>query len=248
MEYVADAREASLGWQGGEPTLAGIDFFERVVSLEAKFASAGATIGNALQTNGILLDDRWGEFLHRHRFLVGVSLDGPKAVHVSVRRDRGGHGSFRRVLAGIETLRRHNVEFNILCVAGPHNMGGVRDLMDFFRSEGFSYVQFIPAMDFQSVEPEAPPAYLITAEEYGDFLVELFDEWYERLPIDLGKGVRRLSNRTWACPTTSASTVKAVTGIVVEYNGDVYPCDFYISRSWFGNDGGTAGVDCSEAH
>jgi uncharacterized protein len=234
MAYVADARIASLSWQGGEPTLAGIEFFERAVALEAEYAAPSTTISNALQTNGILLDDRWGRFLRRFSFLVGVSLDGPEQIHDSVRRDRGGHGSFRRVMAGIDVLRHHGVDFNILCVVGPHNVSRVRELMRFFRGEGFSHLQFMPAMDFQSVEPEVPPSYLITAEEYGEFLAELFDEWYQR-----------------GFPTTSVRTFDAIlqsylglpndlcvygercnAGIVVEYNGDVYPCDFYVSDAW----------------
>jgi len=234
MKYVADARVASLSWQGGEPTLAGIEFFQRAVALEAEYAGPGTTISNALQTNGVLLDDRWGRFLRQYSFLVGVSLDGPEQIHDSVRRDRGGHGSFRRVMAGIDVLRRHGVDFNILCVVGPHNVSRVRELMRFFRGEGFSHVQFMPAMDFQSVEPDAPPSYLITAEEYGKFLVELFDEWYQG-----------------GFPTTSVRTFDAIlqsylgmpndlcvygeqcnAGIVVECNGDVYPCDFYVSDAW----------------
>ena len=234
MEYVADARVASFAWQGGEPTLAGLDFFERVVALEAENAPAGTTIANALQTNAVLLDDRWGEFLRQYSFLVGVSLDGPEEVHDSIRRDRGGHGSFRRVMAGIDALRRHQVEFNILCVVGPHNVGRARDLMRFFRAEGFGHLQFIPAMAFQSIEPDAPAEYLITPTEYGDFLVELFDEWYQQ-------GFPTVSVRTFDSIIQSYLGIandlciyseRCDSGIVVEYNGDVYPCDFYVHPGW----------------
>jgi uncharacterized protein len=231
MQYISDAKVASLSWQGGEPTLAGIQFFQRAVALEAKYAVPGTTISNALQTNGILLDDRWGEFLAAYSFLAGVSLDGPEQVHDSVRRDRGGHGSFRRVMAGIDVLRRHGVEFNILCVVGPHNVTRVRELTGFFRGEGLEYLQFMPAMNFQSVEPEKPPAYLITAAEYGDFLVSLFDEWHEN-------GFPATSVRTFDAILQSYLGVpnglcvysdQCDSGVVVEYNGDVYPCDFYVS-------------------
>ena len=251
MEYVADAHVASFAWQGGEPTLAGLDFFERVVALEAESASGGMTIANALQTNAVLLDDRWGEFLRQYSFLVGVSLDGPEEVHDSIRRDRGGHGSFRRVMAGIEALRRHQVEFNILCVVGPHNVGRARDLMRFFRAEGFSHLQFIPAMAFQSVEPDVPAEYLITPTEYGDFLVELFDEWYQQ-------GFPTVSVRTFDSIIQSYLGIpndlciyseRCDSGIVVEYNGDVYPCDFYVHPGWrLGNImEESLGVDPSEA-
>ena len=234
MEYVADVRVANLAWQGGEPTLAGLDFFQRVVKLEEEYARVGTTIGNALQTNAVLLDDRWGEFLRHYNFLVGVSLDGPEEIHDSVRRDRGGHGSFQRVMAGIDVLRRHQVEFNVLCVVGPHNVGRVRKIVRFFRSEGFTHLQFIPAMAFQSIEPDAAPAYLIGPGEYGEFLVELFDEWYER-------GFPTVSVRTFDAMLQSylgiASDLcvygeRCDSGIVVEYNGDIYPCDFYVHRDW----------------
>jgi uncharacterized protein len=230
MEYIADAHVASFAWQGGEPTLAGLDFFERVVALEAESAPGGMTIANALQTNAVLLDDHWGEFLRQYSFLVGVSLDGPEEVHDSIRRDRGGHGSFRRVMAGIEALRRHQVEFNILCVVGQHNVGRARDLMRFFRTEDFSHLQFMPAMAFQSVEPDVPAEYLITPTEYGDFLVELFDEWYQQ-------GFPTVSVRTFDSIIQSYLGIpndlciyseRCDSGIVVEYNGDIYPCDFYV--------------------
>ena len=234
MDHIADTHVASLSWQGGEPTLAGIEFFERVVALEARYAGPGTTIGNALQTNGILLDDRWGEFLRRYDFLVGVSLDGPEDVHDSIRRDRGGHGSFRRVMTGIDVLRRHQVDFNVLCVVGPHNVGRVRDLMRFFRGEDFRYVQFIPAMNFQSAEPETAPSYLITAEEYGDFLVEVFDEWYEGgFPSTSVRVFDAILQSYLGMPNDlCVYSDRCDAGIVVEYNGDVYPCDFYVNDAW----------------
>jgi len=234
MEYVADTGHASFGWQGGEPTLAGLDFFQWVVELEARHALPGTAISNALQTNGTLLDDNWGSFLSRHDFLVGVSLDGPAAIHNMERTDRGGHGSFRRVMAGIDILQRQDVALNILCVVGTHNVTRARELMSFFRHEGFTHLQFIPAMGFQATEPENPPAYLVSSEAYGDFLVALFDEWYEG-------GIPRVSIRTFDNFLQSYLDIPndlcvhgdiCNAGIVVEYNGDVFPCDFYIHPRW----------------
>ncbi len=234
MEYVADVGQAGFVWQGGEPTLVGLEFFRWVVELEDRHARPGTVIGNALQTNGVLLDDAWASFLKQYDFLVGISVDGPAPVHDIVRRDRGGHGSFRRVMAGVDVLRRHGVDFNCLCVVGPHNVRRTRDLMRFFRSEGFTHVQFIPAMDFQSTDPEKPAAYLISPEEYGEFLVQLFDEWYE-------DGRPTISIRTFDSFLQSCLGVPSelcVHGdscggaLVVEYNGDVYPCDFYVHAHW----------------
>jgi uncharacterized protein len=234
MEYVADVGQAGFAWQGGEPTLAGLDFFRWVVGLQESHARRGTAISNALQTNGVLLDDAWGSFLRQHNFLVGISLDGPAEVHDIARKDRGGHGSFRRVMAGVDVLRRHGVDFNCLCVIGPHNVHRTRELMRFFRNEGFSHIQFIPAMDFQSTEPEKPAAYSISPEEYGEFLVQLFDEWYQ-------DGKPRISIRTFDSFLQSylgAPNELCVHGdsctaaLVVEYNGDVYPCDFFVHPSW----------------
>lgn len=234
MDYVADTHVAALAWQGGEPTLAGLAFFERVVALEAEHAQGRMTIGNALQTNAVLLDDRWGEFLHRYNFLVGVSLDGPEEIHDALRRDRGGHGSFGRVMAGIDVLRRHRVEFNVLSVIGPHNVRRGRDLMRFVRQEGFGYVQFLPAMGFQSTAPEETASYLVSPERYGEFLVEAFDEWYEDgFPtVSVRQFDTFLQSLLGLAPGMCIHSHRCDAGIVVEYNGDVYPCDFFIHPRW----------------
>lgn len=179
MAYVADSRAASFAWQGGEPTLAGLPFFERVVALQAAHARPGTTIANALQTNGLLLDDDWGAFLKRYNFLVGISLDGPQPIHDQQRRAKSGRGSFDLVMRGVDVLRRHGVDFNVLCVLGPHNVDRPRELMAFFREQRFSHVQFIPCMDFQAMEPEKPPAFQITPAQYGAFLAAAFDEWHQ---------------------------------------------------------------------
>ena len=234
MDYIADAHQANLSWQGGEPTLIGLDFFRWVVELEAANAQPPTVISNTLQTNGMLLNNDWGSFLSTYNFLVGVSLDGPKTIHNLERKDRGGQGSFRRVLAGIDVLRRHEVDFNILCVVGPHNVTQVRELMKFFRGEGISYLQFMPAMAFQSTEPLKPPSYLVSPEQYAEFLTELFDGWYQN-------GIPTASVRTFdnflqsylgvtndLCLHSSSCD----SGIVVESNGDTYPCDFYIHPRW----------------
>lgn len=234
MAYVADSGAASFAWQGGEPTLAGLSFFERVVALQANHARPGTTIANALQTNGLLLDDEWGAFLKRYNFLVGISLDGPEEIHNQQRRARSGRGSFDLVMRGVDVLRRHAVDFNVLCVLGPHNIGQPRELMAFYREQGFSHVQFIPCMDFQAMEPEKPPTFQITPAEYGAFLSAAFDEWH-------GDGRPTISVRTFDNFLQSYVGVpndlcvhadSCDAGIVVEYNGDAYPCDFYVHPRW----------------
>ncbi|HSB71692.1 MAG TPA: anaerobic sulfatase maturase [Candidatus Methylomirabilis sp.] len=234
MAHVADVKVASVSWQGGEPTLAGLPFFERVVALQAAHAVPGTLISNALQTNAILLDDPWGRFLRRYNWLVGVSLDGPAEIHDALRTDRGGRGSFARVMRGIDALRQHEVDCNILCVLGPHNIRRAGELMRFFRGQRFSHVQFIPAMDFQAIQPDRPPSFLITPAEYGAFLVDAFDAWYEEGSPSLS--VRIFDNFLQSyLGVPNDMCVHAATcdaGIVVEWDGSAYPCDFYIHPAW----------------
>jgi uncharacterized protein len=234
MAHVADSRQANLSWQGGEPTLAGLDFFRQVVSLEAEYAPRPISISNTVQTNGLLIDDRWTDFFAEYKFLVGVSLDGPEWVHDAERRDLGGNGSFRRAMTGIAALKRRGVDLNILCVLTQHNVRHAAQTAHFFKNEGLDYLQFMPAMTFKAAEPQAPAAYLVSAAEYGAFLTELFDQWY-------GDGVPTFSVRTFNNILQSfvgvendlcihAETCRG--GMVVESNGDVYPCDFYIHMDW----------------
>lgn len=234
MDYVKDTKLASLMWQGGEPTLAGLGAFQKLQELEVRHAAPGTYVRNSLQTNGVLLDDAWGEFLARYRWLVGVSLDGPKEIHDQLRRNRGGAGTFDHVMRGIGVLQRHAVDFNVLCVLGPHNVERPRELMRFYRSEGFSHVQFIPAMDFQAFEPERPPTYLIDPHQYGEFLVEAFDLWHQ-------DGGPTLSVRTFDNFLQSYAGIpndlcvqgaRCDAGIVIEWDGSVYPCDFYVHPGW----------------
>jgi uncharacterized protein len=234
MEYVADSHQVNLSWQGGEPTLAGLDFFRQTVELEAKYARPPTVINNAIQTNAVLVDDEWAEFFAAYRFLVGVSLDGPEEIHDAVRKDRGGNGSFRRVIAGIEALRKRKVDLNILCVVGPHNVRKARELMAFFRREGLTYLQFIPAMGFQSTEPDKPPAYLISPEAYAEFLVSLFNEWYrEGIPtVSVRIFDNFLQSAVGSPNNLCVYSEKCDSGVIIEYNGDVFPCDFYIHPEW----------------
>lgn len=225
---------ASFAWQGGEPLLAGLDFFEEVVSLQAKYAPKNTIISNSLQTNGTLLNDKLAFFLKQYQFLVGVSLDGPKEIHDARRVDSRGQGSFDRVMKGIGNLRKHGVDFNILTVVHKGNVGKATEMMRFFESEGFGFVQFIPCMDFRAQEVNRPGIYDITPEEYGDFLCEAFDYWYnngepktsirffdEMLSVYVNREPGSCIHMA-SCPQT----------IILEKNGDAFPCDFFINPEW----------------
>lgn len=225
---------ASITWQGGEPLLAGLEFFEEAVRLEARYALPNTVIANSLQTNGTLITDKWAAFFKTYHFLVGVSLDGPREIHDARRVDGAGNGSFDRVMKGIGHLIRRRVDFNILTVVHKGNVDKARELMEFYAKEGFAFVQFIPCMDFRSQEPDKPSVYDITPEEYGRFLCEAFDIWYnggeprlsvrffdDMLSVYMNREAGLCIHRQ-SCPQY----------LVLEQNGDAYPCDFFISPEW----------------
>ena len=142
-----------FAWQGGEPTLLGVPFFERVVELQKKYAN-GKKIENAFQTNGTLLDDQWGEFLARNRFLVGLSIDGPEELHDAYRVDKGGQPTFARVMRGLGVLKKHGVEFNTLTVINRKNSYRPNEVYRFLKQIGSKYLQFIPVVEQIADEPD----------------------------------------------------------------------------------------------
>jgi uncharacterized protein len=233
-------------WQGGEPTLLGIDFFRRVIELQQPFARH-KTITNALQTNGTLLTDEWGEFLKQHHFMVGISLDGPQEIHDRYRRDRHGNGTFDTVMRGLRLLRKHQVEFNVLACVARDTAARPLEVYRFLRNQGVEFIQFTPIVERLPDVPSrqlglrhAGPARLdrkepqvsitpwtVMPEEYGDFLIAIYEEWVRQ---DVGKIF--VMNFEWALNAwmgnPSPVCIHAETcgrSIAVEHNGDVYACD-----------------------
>ena len=140
--------EVVVAWQGGEPTMMGLDFFRRAVELERRYARPGQKILNTIQTNGTLLDDEWGEFLKENEFLAGISIDGPAAMHDAYRVDKGGKPTFARVMRGLDVLKRHGVEWNVLTTIHAVNGDHGREVYTFLRDElGASFIQFIPIIE-----------------------------------------------------------------------------------------------------
>ncbi len=220
------ASEVEFVWQGGEPTLLGVDFFRRAVEYQREFSS-GRTIRNSIQTNGTLLDDDWGRFLAENRFLVGLSLDGPAELHDANRRTRGGQGSHERAMNGLRLLRRHGVEVNALGVVSAASVGRPLDVYRFFRDEGVQFVQFIPVVER---EAGAVTPWSVPPEAYGEFLVAVFDEWVRRdvgrvfvqlFDVALNAWVGRRPPLCWFNETCGSA-------LVVERNGDVYACDHFV--------------------
>lgn len=233
MEY-AD-HSCSFAFQGGEPTLAGLDFYRGVVELQKKYARSGLEIHNAIQTNGMLIDEEWAAFLAENRFLVGLSLDGPAELHNLNRLDTVGEGTFNRVMRAARLMEKHRVEFNILCVVTGRNARSVEKIYRFYRRQGFRWLQFIPCLD--SLEQQrGEEKYHLSAENYGDFLIRLFDLWYEDLQRGEYISIRHLDN--WLSillggqPEACSMTGQCAVQFVVEGDGGVYPCDFYVLDEW----------------
>ena len=227
-------------WQGGEPTLCGLAFFERAVALQRRFARPGQTVENALQTNGLLLDDAWGAFLARHGFLVGLSVDGPRAIHDAGRVDRGGAPSFDRVMRTVALLRRHGAEFNVLAVVTAESAREPAAVYGFLR-ELTPYLQLIPCVDRVGasgdrplLEPHATGGSLapwsVTPEAWGAFLCAVFDAW---VVADVGRVYVQMFDAllglTLGLPS-GLCTLDATcgTGLAIEADGGLYPCDHYV--------------------
>jgi len=240
-----DAAEISFAWQGGEPTLLGIDFFRKVLTLQQRFAD-GRPITNALQTNATLIDDAWGEFLAEHGFLVGVSIDGPAELHDSYRIDPRGGPSFARVRQGIEKLKQHRVEFNTLTVVNRRNVKHPLKVYRFLKDIGARFIQFIPLVEREVpanrggglASPPCPgertrtrPApWSVMPVAYGNFLTAIFDEWVRE---DVGSTFVQLFDNalgSWLGHGSSLCVFAETCGraIAIEHDGSVYACDHYV--------------------
>jgi len=241
--------EIHFAWQGGEPTLLGVDFFRRVVALQRQFAG-GKTIFNAIQTNGTLLDDEWGEFLARHQFLVGLSLDGPAELHDAYRVDKRQQPTFDKVMSGLAVLKKHGVEFNTLTVVNRRNSQKPLEVYRFLKSIGSNFIQFIPLVErlapaemktagFDFAAPPLPgqadaattvTPWSVEAEQYGTFLCAIFDEWVRQ---DVGKTFVQLFDvalGNWMGLGSSLCVFaeKCGSALAIEHNGDLYSCDHYV--------------------
>ncbi|MGQ4876001.1 MAG: anaerobic sulfatase maturase [Promethearchaeia archaeon] len=225
-------KESIFGWQGGEPTLAGLNFYKKAIRLQQKYGSPGQIIGNALQTNGILINDEWAEFFNKYKFLIGLSLDGPKKIHDKYRLSIGGKSIWHKVMKAAEILRENKVSFNILCVVSKANVNHVKELYNFFLENDFRYLQFIPALEADENGNRAP--FSISPEQYGKFLKELFALWSKNpgaMSIRMFDAIlARLLNKPMGFCTFEE---KCPDYMVIEWNGDVYPCDFFVKKDYF---------------
>ena len=220
-----------FAFQGGEPTLAGPEFFEKLVEFEQRYGRNGQSVSNAMQTNGILIDDRWCRIFKEYNWLVGISIDGPQALHDLYRVNKGGEPTWKKVMASIELMKKRGVEFNVLCVVSQANVDKAREVYRFFRGIGIDYLQYIPLSEFDASGQRQP--FTITPGQYGRFLNETFELWWpERRKVR----IRHFDNIAEALagqrPGNCTMHESCDSYAVVEYNGDVYPCDFFVESDW----------------
>jgi len=232
-------------WQGGEPTLLGLDFYKRVIELQRPFTGK-KEITNSLQTNGILLDDEWCAFLKENDFLVGLSLDGPKDIHDRYRKDRGGKGSYDKVMRGMDLLHKHGVEFNVMATVARETAYKPLEVYRFFKEQGVEFIQFTPVIEriagpdekqlglklagpssMAKGENAAVTEWSVDPEQYGDFLITVFDEWVRN-----DVGTTNVMNFEWALNAWIGNSSPVCQHahscgktIMLEHNGDIYACD-----------------------
>ena len=222
---------STFAFQGGEPTLAGLPFYEKLVGLQQRLGRDGHSVSNALQTNGVLLDDNWGQLFHQYNWLIGLSLDGPEEINDKYRYNKEGHGTFKWVMRGMEALQRNKVDFNILCVLSKANIDKPKELYKFYKSLGVDNIQYIPLAEFGGASKGMP--FTVTPEEYGKFLVETFELWW---PERRKMRIRFFDNIAEAIagqkPGNCTMHETCDSYAVVEYNGDVFPCDFFVESGW----------------
>lgn len=251
-----DGEKIVFSWQGGEPTLLGLDFFRKVVELEKKYQPAHQRIENDLQTNGTLLTDEWCQFLRQNDFLVGLSIDGPKELHDQYRVTKGGQPTFDKVMGAVKLLRKHGVKFNTLTVVNRLNVRRPLDVYRFLRQEvGSTYLQFIPCVEPRNFQTTAPqhwdpenlpvmgsaaarpgtPESVVTdwsvdPDNWGEFLCCCFDEWYRQ---DLGRVMVNLFETAVAQTLGLPAQICIYhdfcgKGVAIEHDGSVYSCDHYV--------------------
>jgi uncharacterized protein len=250
--------EVSLAWQGGEPTLMGLDFFTRSVELAEKYKRPDMTVSYTMQTNGTRLDDEWCSFFKEHNFLIGLSVDGPKEIHDTYRVNKGGAGSFDQVMGGWELLKEHEVDFNILCTVHAANADRPVEVYRFFRDElGAEFMQFIAIVE-RATEESLPVANLgwserpgghrplyfqsgslvtersVRPEQYGQFLIDIFDEWVRR---DVGRVFVQIFDvalAAWvgAPPALCVFSPTCGNALALEHNGDLYACDHFVEPDY----------------
>lgn len=243
-------RDVPFAWQGGEPTLLGLDYFRRVVELQKRYAVPGKRIHNSLQTNGTLLNGEWCRFLAEERFLVGLSIDGPKELHDRYRVTRGGRPTFEQVWRGMNLLKQHGVQFATLTVVHRELAHHPLEVYEFLRENGGPFIQFIPLVERDAAarlmpqpgsgrltvlqpEPTVEP-WTVEPLQFGKFLCEIFDHWVRR---DVGRtSVQTFDVQVgiWSGFGSNLCVFSETCGraLAIEHSGDLYSCDHFVSPEY----------------
>lgn len=234
--------EVTVAWQGGEPTLMGVDFFRKAIAYQEKYRKPGMTFENTLQTNGTLLDDEWCEFFKENNYLIGLSLDGPRELHDANRVDKKGGPTFDRVMRGLRLLQRHGVEYNILTTVNRVNSQHPLEVYRFLRDEvKTTWIQFIPVVE--RINEDGKTLYQqgttvsensVLPEQFGNFLTTIFDEWVRK---DVGKifvQTFEAAVRSWLNMPTGMCFFSPTcgSGVALEHNGDLYSCDHFVEPDY----------------
>jgi len=254
----SDEADITIAWQGGEPTIIGIDFFKESIEIVNKYKKPDQNVLYTIQTNGLLIDDEWCAFFKKNNFLVGLSMDGPREMHDAYRVDKRGNGSFHLVMRAWESLRRNGVDFNILCTVHAANADHPLEVYRFLRDEiQASFIQFIPIVERTTAEllPAANkgwgvhpgrerPLYtqrgnLVTersvgSEQFGEFLIAIFDEWVRRDVGNVFVQTFDVALGSWMGQhNLCIFSPRCGDALAMEYNGDVYSCDHYVEPSYY---------------
>lgn len=249
IEAQPEGASVNFAWQGGEPTLMGLDFFKKAVEFQEKYSQHGVDISNSFQTNATLIDEEWASFFSEHNFLIGVSIDGPKSIHNCYRVTRSGEGTFDRIMQSVQVMKEHNVDFNALTCVTNMSRPNALEIYGFLR-EHFDFIQFIPIVEEKRFTEEAPflehsdkwdrtnktkPADLVhswsvSGEDYGEFLCTVFDEWVRH---DVGKTFVQIFDVTlsrWAGQPASLCIFTPMCGkaLALEHDGTLYTCDHFV--------------------
>ena len=226
----------NIAWQGGEPTLMGLDFYRRAMAVVEKYRRPGMSFLHTMQTNGTLLDDEWAAFFREHGFLVGISIDGPQPLHDVYRVDKGGGPTFDKVLRGLRLLQEHGVEYNLLTTVNRVNGDYPLEVYRFLRDEvGTTWMQFIPVVE-RCREEGTVSEQSVLPEQFGRFLGTIFDEWVHH---DVGRiyvQTFEATLRNWLGAGVSGMCVfneNCGTGPALEHNGDLYACDHFVEPDYF---------------
>ncbi len=263
LQQLIDAHSSpvvTVAWQGGEPTLMGLDFYRRAIEVQERYRKPGMTFENTIQTNGTLLTDEWCEFLKENEYLVGISIDGPQPLHDVNRVNKRGEGTFDKVMRGLRLLQKHAVEYNVLTTVNAVNGAFPLEVYRFLRDEvGTDWMQFIPVVE--RVDEDGNPAFLngryasdrsVGAQQYGQFLSVIFDEWVRNDVGSVYVQTFEATLRNWMGLPSSGMCVFNETcglGVALEHNGDLYSCDHFVEPEYLiGNVGDTNMGDLVGSH